>query len=468
MRRALTKVFKPGKKPPSNASALATAKKPPLVSTAKVGNNAFFCTTASVKGNASSPPSSPKSQGSGRSAVSSRHSPVSVVAQQSTPKKDNRSLVPVSMPGFLTTTPEQASTCTKQSMNSPTSVMANLSDNFVLSEHKGTIENCSQRLTLSRKLNKIALFRDSSNKLDTIPKRVSRRANNNPAPESCSKSSWDPFRYSYENGATVVLNRMLKLQKERERRSESNHVFLALKRDKEKNEFKTAKIAASIAMSQELQVKTSKSLESTKSPEPQQKVEVFPSLLISEGSNSKEFEEDIVSIIMSTSESYDSYDGSDCGTYYSEMESIGETSIDDVTARLIEAHKLYQSSVKSTTKKSCFKVIHEEENNQDYDEFSIVTKYQDDDEFSKVTKHQDDDELSIVTEIRRGITWYDDEENWNRPFTLKSDESFDSLSLETRHDESPLDHVAEHLLPLASSIGGLFEKIICSGTESDL
>ena len=111
----------------------------------------------------------------------------------------------------------------------------------------------------------------------------------------------------------------------------------------------------------------------------------------------------------------------DSYSYISDMESIGEITICKETTRLLEAHKQYDANAltnrnhPSRRKKSIMKVGSRFQPRAQSSNASVVTEIIDGE--------------TIRTERRTILTWYDDEENWSKPFTLRTDESFDGSTV---------------------------------------
>ena len=128
----------------------------------------------------------------------------------------------------------------------------------------------------------------------------------------------------------------------------------------------------------------------------------------------------------------------------SELESIGEITICEETERLLEAHKMYHDSAKvnmnhpARRKPSIMRVgsVYKSINKaQKAVEVTLVESGS-----KECSIHTERGSLSSKSNsIQRNATadkkqkvklsWYDDEANWNKPFTLRTDESFESSTL---------------------------------------
>jgi hypothetical protein len=123
---------------------------------------------------------------------------------------------------------------------------------------------------------------------------------------------------------------------------------------------------------------------------------------------------------------------SDCSSYLS-LESIDEISICEETKRLIEAHMLYAEDAKTNInhparkKKSVMRVGSVFKNACQTKQPELLSS---DQSFSVVTEAPSAYD-SVKTFKNTKISWYDDEVNWTKPFTLRTDESFDISSIST-------------------------------------
>lgn len=121
-------------------------------------------------------------------------------------------------------------------------------------------------------------------------------------------------------------------------------------------------------------------------------------------------------------------------SYMSELESIGEITIDEETTRMIEAHKRYSEDARTNPshparrKRSIMRVgsVFKKEAAPRPRAVSLGSS-----ESIKTEPVSVGASKSIETEQRKRLTWYDDEENWNKPFTLRTDESFDISTVTT-------------------------------------
>jgi len=143
-----------------------------------------------------------------------------------------------------------------------------------------------------------------------------------------------------------------------------------------------------------------------------------------------------------------SYD-QDCGmeyslsddscSYLSDIETIGDITICDETTRLLDAHKLYEKDAKtnpnhpSRRKKSNMKVGSRFRRLE-----SCFSRGSEPSSGLMSPAYPSDDSIngcSVKTEPAKQpsnkLTWYDDEVNWDRPFTLRTDESFDASTVTT-------------------------------------
>ncbi|KAL7467107.1 hypothetical protein ACHAXS_007370 [Conticribra weissflogii] len=385
----------------------------------------------------------------------------------SAPVNGRRNGTPISVDEFIPASPESKTEAfdTFPSESSPTSVMESLNDSLPRRNSISSESTGSRRKALTRKISELR-EEEPNNIIESNLPIIAQGLN---APDRWWDNSWDPLRYSDDYGAGAAINRLLSLQKEREKRGEtSNPGFLEKKKNNEKNEF--PKIVASANQSvqaaqlqvqvndsrshdsfeklreaqditetrissQDCQGKSTQALENS-CPTPPENTPV--NLSVSSEPKFTEDNSNSLACVESGSSSYDSLDALDSGTFYSEMESIGDITIDAETTRLVNAHKLYKAR-EIPTNRGCFKY-----------------KYQ----------VNSDDDMSIVTEKRKKLTWYDDEANCRKPFTLKTDESFD-YSLDSKSTVAP-NVMVDHIWPLAASIGGFIDKLNCSGTELGL
>ena len=134
-----------------------------------------------------------------------------------------------------------------------------------------------------------------------------------------------------------------------------------------------------------------------------------------------------------------SYD--DSCSYDSEFDTIGEITICSETKRLMEAHRLYEDAIKTNAshparrRKSILKVTMPVKEIYVVGENKITVpssvSYRTDSIKTEMNFPMDDivSLPSITTQQQRKITWYDDETNWNKPFTLRTDESFDTSTI---------------------------------------
>ena len=237
----------------------------------------------------------------------------------------------------------------------------------------------------------------------------------------------------------------------------ANEAFLALKKELEKNEFTKAAQVLKQSHSQEGSlIAASPSQESTLKPKPKlpsqqhsDTYEIIPASPSGE-SNAASIHTDVFDNILgitpavSQSESLDSQ-CSDASSYSSfDMESIGEITIDSTTQRLIEMHKSYCENAKV---------------NRDHPARRKKSNMRVSSAYSPIVMSKSDS--SIKTETNRTLTWYDQGENLNKPFTLRTDETFEdsmSTSLEGQINKS-LKMVDRFLLPFTRH--GL-EKILDS------
>lgn len=139
---------------------------------------------------------------------------------------------------------------------------------------------------------------------------------------------------------------------------------------------------------------------------------------------------------------------------YMSLESIGDITICDETKRLLNAHTLYADDAKTNSnhparqKKSVLRVgsIFKslENNNSNSDDFSSsmsaaapsITTFSRTMRLLGATDEGSDDSSIRTTKnnakagarSRHRLSWYDDEKNWNKPFTLRTDATFDASS----------------------------------------
>jgi hypothetical protein len=206
----------------------------------------------------------------------------------------------------------------------------------------------------------------------------------------------------------------------------TNEAFLALKKELEKNEFTKAAQVIKQVQSQEGSIITAAaSVDSTGKPRQkklpgQQHTDTYeiipasPSAESNPASIHTEMFDNILGITqVSQSESLDSLcsDGSSYSSF--DMESIGEITIDSTTLKLIEMHKIYCDNAR---------VNHNHPARVKKSNMRVASAY------SPIEMTKSDS--SVKTEMNRRLTWYDEGENLNKPFTLKTDETFeDSTSL---------------------------------------
>jgi hypothetical protein len=136
------------------------------------------------------------------------------------------------------------------------------------------------------------------------------------------------------------------------------------------------------------------------------------------------------------------------------MDSIGEITIDSTTLNLIEMHKIYCDKVKmnekhpARMKKSSMKVT---------SAYSVEL-----------------DDSIVKTEENRKVSWYDDKLNSNKPFMLRTDESFDVISIgpskQILHGfERSMQMVDQYLIPFAKQgLEKLLDKIQCGTNDDDM
>jgi hypothetical protein len=124
---------------------------------------------------------------------------------------------------------------------------------------------------------------------------------------------------------------------------------------------------------------------------------------------------------------------SDCSSCLSLESSIGEITICEETKRLIEAHTLY-------TEDAMTNINHPSRQRKSVMRVGSVLKNASQPKQSERSKS--DQSLSVVAEAPSNdysvktvkytkLTWYDDEVNWTKPFTLRTDESFDVSTTST-------------------------------------
>lgn len=139
---------------------------------------------------------------------------------------------------------------------------------------------------------------------------------------------------------------------------------------------------------------------------------------------------------------------------YMSLESIGDISICDETKRLLNAHTLYADDAKTNSnhparqKKSVlrvgsiFKSLENNNSNSDDCSLSMSAAAPSITTFSRTMRllgatDEGSDDSSIKTNRnntandaarsrQHRLSWYDDEENWNKPFTLRTDATFDA------------------------------------------
>jgi hypothetical protein len=244
----------------------------------------------------------------------------------------------------------------------------------------------------------------------------------------------------------------------------SNEAFLALKKELEKNEFTKATQVIKQAKSCEGSILTTAlSQESVVKARIQDEdnFEIIPLSPTSESapSVSTEILNNTLGIVpVSRSTSGDSQEGSVSSHSTFDMESIGEITVDSTTQRLIDMHKIYCEYAKvnenhpARMKKSNMRVS------------------------SAYAAISSESDLSIKTEANRKLTWYDDEENLDRSFTLRTDESFflDTMSFEStpgleREIRRSLEYMDNFLIPFAKQgLEKVFGRMNCGGNGNSL
>lgn len=303
-----------------------------------------------------------------------------------------------------------------------------------------------------------ALIRNSPTGVsDLFP---SARGDSSPSiPDALHPESSDQNRSRSRSGSgEITLSRHSRclIPKHSHDAQKANEAFLALKKELEKNEFTKAAQVIKQAHSEEGSlIAASPSQESALKPKqnlPSQQhtdtYEIIPAAPSGESNVATDVIDDILGItpVVSQSDSLDSQcsDGSSYSSF--DMESIGEITIDSTTQRLIEMHKSYCENAKvnenhpARRKKSNMRV------SSAYSPIAL----------SKSGS-------SIKTETNRTLTWYDQGENLNKPFTLRTDETFEdsmSTSLEDHINQS-LKMVDRFLLPFTKH-GLDLEKILDS------
>ncbi|KAL3802853.1 hypothetical protein HJC23_007630 [Cyclotella cryptica] len=239
----------------------------------------------------------------------------------------------------------------------------------------------------------------------------------------------------------------------------TNEAFLALKKELEKNEFtKAAQVIKHARSSEGSIVTTGPSQESEQQQD--DRFEIIPNspqVDSQPASRTPGGADDILGIVaVSQSESADSQCSDGDGSSFSsfDMDSIGEITIDSTTLKLIEMHKIYCDDAKTNghhparMKKSSMRAT------------------------SAYPVELDD--ASIKTEENRKVTWYDDDVNLNKPFTLRTDESFDVVSTGPTKQifhgfERSMQMVDQYLIPFAKQgLEKLLGKIQCGTNDDDL
>lgn len=140
------------------------------------------------------------------------------------------------------------------------------------------------------------------------------------------------------------------------------------------------------------------------------------------------------------------YSESDSCSYDSEFDTIGEITICSETKRLLEANRLYENDIQTNVdhparnrrsilkvKKSPIKEICFGENNNTATNMSRSLSVRIESIKTEMDVPVDDDTDSLPSiqtqQKKNNITWYDDEANWNKPFILRTDESFDASTV---------------------------------------
>lgn len=167
---------------------------------------------------------------------------------------------------------------------------------------------------------------------------------------------------------------------------------------------------------------------------------------------------------------------------YMSLESIGDITICDETKRLLNAHTLYADNAKTNSNHparqkpsvlrvgSIFRSL--ENNNSSYDDCSSVSATAPSvTTFSRTMRllgaTEGDDDSSIRTKqntdmaARRQqhrLSWYDDEQNWNKPFALRTDATFDASTImsSTMSEYNVMDQfIGDFINGLCASRGGV-------------
>ena len=141
-----------------------------------------------------------------------------------------------------------------------------------------------------------------------------------------------------------------------------------------------------------------------------------------------------------------------------EIEDIDSITICEETERMINEHKAYVDSVKNNSchpSRSIPSIMKVSLATAGSVECSIQTEPEAGGESNK-------EEQTRIKTSR--LTWYDDEENWTKPFTLRTDESFDASTM-TSGRYSSTNNKSTAIVGVNQWMDGIMKGMICGGEE---
>lgn len=142
-----------------------------------------------------------------------------------------------------------------------------------------------------------------------------------------------------------------------------------------------------------------------------------------------------------------------------EIEDIDSITICEETERMINEHKAYVDSVKSNSchpSRSISSIMKVSLATAGSTECSIQTEPEAGGESNKI------EEQTRIKTSR--LTWYDDEENWTKPFTLRTDESFDASTM-TSGRYGSTNNKSTTIVGVNQWMDGIMKGMICGGEE---
>jgi len=143
-----------------------------------------------------------------------------------------------------------------------------------------------------------------------------------------------------------------------------------------------------------------------------------------------------------------------------EIEDIDSITICEETERMINEHKAYVDSVKSNSchpSRSIPSIMKVSLATAGSMECSIQTEAEAGGESKK-------EEQARIKTSR--LTWYDDEVNWTKPFTLRTDESFDESTMTSgRYSSTNNNRSSTAIVGVNQWMDGIMKGMICGGEE---